>query len=122
MVFSFLKLIANRCDKPNTRTSKLDHINAGDPCIIEFNLGDAAAALVVKDILKLRPISTGTKKRPGSGPLYPASSGKPNTEAGTGRLPCGEWLARYVPRHDQGCTGRIVAYGVSAGLRRLRFP
>ncbi|MFO0912756.1 MAG: AAA family ATPase [Pirellulales bacterium] len=58
----FLKLIANRCDKPNTRTLKLDHINAGDSRIIEFNLDDAAAALVDKDVLKLRSYHYGDEK------------------------------------------------------------
>jgi len=58
----FLKLIANRCDKPNTRTLKLEHINAGDSRIIEFNLDDAAAALVDKDVLKLRSYYYGDEK------------------------------------------------------------
>lgn len=58
----FLKLIANRCDRPNTRTLKLEHINAGDSRIIEFNLDDAAAALVDKDILKLRSYYYGDEK------------------------------------------------------------
>ena len=58
----FLKLLANRCDKPNTRTLKLDHINAGDSRIIEFNLDDAAATLVDKDVLKLRSYHYGDEK------------------------------------------------------------
>lgn len=58
----FLKLIANRCDKPSTRTLKLDHINSGDSRIIEFNLDDAAAVLVDKDVLKLRTYHYGDEK------------------------------------------------------------
>lgn len=58
----FLRLIANRCDKSTTRTLKLEHINAGDSRIIEFNVDDASAALVDKDVLKLRAYYYGDEK------------------------------------------------------------
>ena len=58
----FLRLIANRCDKATTRTLKIDHINAGDSRIIEFDLEDASAALVDKDVMKLRSYFHGDEK------------------------------------------------------------
>jgi hypothetical protein len=58
----FLRLIANRCDKPTTRTLKIEDINAGDSRIVEFDLDNAAAALVDKDVMKLRSYYYGDDK------------------------------------------------------------
>ncbi len=58
----FLRLIANRCDKPTTRTLKIEDINAGDSRIIELDLDNAVAVLVEQDVMKLRSYYYGDEK------------------------------------------------------------
>jgi hypothetical protein len=58
----FLRLIADRCDKSTTRTLKIEDINAGDSRIVEFDLDNAVAALVDKDVMKLRSYYYGDEK------------------------------------------------------------